>query len=220
MLGDFVAGEGPLPDEVVEDSLRSETLAIALRSLPDRHRTVVMLRYGLDDAEPKTLEEIGRRLGLTRERVRQIEVEALKRLGDAPRDGGRRLHELVRAGLALQVELQARRDSAQLAQRPCLELTDTLARDAEIGADLFERLRRLPIEAEATHDDVLHAWIQPLDGLCELDRACTVGAGAVRRLGLLVLDQVGDHALAVAYRGLERDGILDQVEQLTDPLRP
>ena len=86
VLGDFVAGEGPLPDEQVEDSLRSETLAIALRSLPDRHRAVVILRYGLDDAEPKTLEEIGRRLGLTRERVRQIEVEALKRLG--------KLHEM------------------------------------------------------------------------------------------------------------------------------
>jgi RNA polymerase primary sigma factor len=80
VLGDFVPGEGPLPDEQVEDSLRSQTLALALRSLPDRHRAVVILRYGLDDAEPKTLEEIGRRLGLTRERVRQIEVEALKRL--------------------------------------------------------------------------------------------------------------------------------------------
>jgi RNA polymerase primary sigma factor len=80
VLGDFVAGEGPLPDEQVEDSLRSQTLAGALRALPDRHRAVVILRYGLDDAEPKTLEEIGRRLGLTRERVRQIEVEALKRL--------------------------------------------------------------------------------------------------------------------------------------------
>jgi RNA polymerase primary sigma factor len=86
VLGDFVAGEGPLPDEQVEDSLRSETLAVALRSLPDRHRTVVILRYGLDDADPKTLEEIGRRLGLTRERVRQIEIEALKRLG--------KLHEM------------------------------------------------------------------------------------------------------------------------------
>jgi RNA polymerase primary sigma factor len=80
VLGDFVAGEGPLPDEQVEDSLRSQTLADALRSLPDRHRAVVILRYGLNDADPKTLEEIGRRLGLTRERVRQIEVEALKRL--------------------------------------------------------------------------------------------------------------------------------------------
>jgi RNA polymerase primary sigma factor len=80
VVGDFVAGDGPLPDEVVEDSLRSQTLAEALRALPDRHRAVVVLRYGLEDAEPKTLEEIGRRLGLTRERVRQIEVEALKRL--------------------------------------------------------------------------------------------------------------------------------------------
>jgi len=79
-LGDFVPGEGPLPDEVVEDSLRSQTLAEALRALPERHRVVVILRYGLEDAEPKTLEDIGRRLGLTRERVRQIEVEALKRL--------------------------------------------------------------------------------------------------------------------------------------------
>jgi RNA polymerase primary sigma factor len=79
-LGDFVAGNEPLPEDLVEDSLRSQTLADALRSLPERHRAVVVLRYGLDDADPKTLEEIGRRLGLTRERVRQIEVEALKRL--------------------------------------------------------------------------------------------------------------------------------------------
>jgi RNA polymerase primary sigma factor len=79
-LGDFVAGDQPLPDELVENSLRSQTLAIALRSLPERHRIVVILRYGLDDAEPRTLEDIGQRLGLTRERVRQIEVEALKRL--------------------------------------------------------------------------------------------------------------------------------------------
>jgi RNA polymerase primary sigma factor len=80
VLGDFVPSEGALPDELVEDSLRSQTLAEALRALPERHRLVVILRYGLDDADPKTLEEIGRRLGLTRERVRQIEVEALKRL--------------------------------------------------------------------------------------------------------------------------------------------
>jgi RNA polymerase primary sigma factor len=79
-LGDFVAGDDPLPEDLVEDSLRSQTLAAALASLPERHRTVVFLRYGLDDAEPRTLEDIGRRLGLTRERVRQIEVEALKRL--------------------------------------------------------------------------------------------------------------------------------------------
>ena len=79
-LGDFVAGDEPLPDELVEESLRSEALAQALASLGERERTVLVLRYGLTDAEPKTLEEIGRRLGLTRERVRQIEVEALRRL--------------------------------------------------------------------------------------------------------------------------------------------
>jgi RNA polymerase primary sigma factor len=80
VLGDFVAGEGMLPEEEVELSLRSQALAAALRALGEREREVLVLRYGLADYEPKTLEEIGRRLGLTRERVRQIEVEALRRL--------------------------------------------------------------------------------------------------------------------------------------------
>jgi len=80
VLGDFVAGEGPLPEEEVETSLRSQALRAALEALSERERQVVILRYGLTDAEPKTLEEIGRRLGLTRERVRQIEMDSLKRL--------------------------------------------------------------------------------------------------------------------------------------------
>jgi RNA polymerase primary sigma factor len=80
VLGDFVAGEGLLPEEQVELSLRSQALAAALQALGEREREVLVLRYGLADFEPKTLEEIGRRLGLTRERVRQIEVEALRRL--------------------------------------------------------------------------------------------------------------------------------------------
>ena len=80
VLGDFVAGDGLLPEEQVELSLRSQALAAALQALGDREREVLVLRYGLADYEPKTLEEIGRRLGLTRERVRQIEVEALRRL--------------------------------------------------------------------------------------------------------------------------------------------
>src|SRR4051812_12035172 len=80
VFGDFVAGEGPLPDEQVEVSLRCQALAEALAALSERERKVLILRYGLDDSDPKTLEEIGRRLGLTRERVRQIETEALKRL--------------------------------------------------------------------------------------------------------------------------------------------
>ncbi len=80
VLGDFVAGDGMLPDEQVELSLRSQALAAALQVLGEREREVLVLRYGLADFEPRTLEEIGRRLGLTRERVRQIEVEALRRL--------------------------------------------------------------------------------------------------------------------------------------------
>ncbi len=80
VFGDFVAGDGPLPDEQVEVTLRSEALKQALTALPWRERQVIILRYGLVDSEPKTLEEIGRRLGLTRERVRQVEVESLRRL--------------------------------------------------------------------------------------------------------------------------------------------
>src|SRR5437868_5125300 len=80
VFGDFVAGDDPLPEESVELSLRRQALTVALQSLPDRERQVVVLRYGLVDEEPKTLEEIGRRLGLTRERVRQIELESLRRL--------------------------------------------------------------------------------------------------------------------------------------------
>jgi len=80
VFGDFVAGDGPLPDEQVEVTLRSEALKQALAALPWRERQVLVLRYGLADSEPKTLEEIGRRLGLTRERVRQVEVESLRRL--------------------------------------------------------------------------------------------------------------------------------------------
>ncbi len=82
VLGDFVAGDGPLPEEQVELSLRSQALQQALAALSERERQVLSLRYGLADYEPKTLEEIGRRLGLTRERVRQIEVEALRRLSN------------------------------------------------------------------------------------------------------------------------------------------
>jgi RNA polymerase primary sigma factor len=80
VFGDFVAGDGLLPEEEVELSLRNQALQEALMALSDRERQVLVLRYGLCDEDPKTLEEIGRHLGLTRERVRQIEVETLRRL--------------------------------------------------------------------------------------------------------------------------------------------
>jgi RNA polymerase primary sigma factor len=80
VFGDLVAGDDPLPDEVTERRLQKEALDRALEALPDRDRQVLELRYGLRGDEPHTLEHIGRRLGLTRERVRQIEVESLARL--------------------------------------------------------------------------------------------------------------------------------------------
>jgi len=79
-LGDFVAGDEPLPEDEVDVQLRRQVLLDALLSLPDREREVVTLRYGIDGKEPRTLEEIGLRLGLTRERVRQIELDSLRRL--------------------------------------------------------------------------------------------------------------------------------------------
>ena len=83
VLGDFVAGDEPLPEETVETQLRRQALLRALGGLPEREREVVTLRYGIDGNEPRTLEEIGRRLGLTRERVRQIELDSLRRLAVA-----------------------------------------------------------------------------------------------------------------------------------------
>ncbi|MBA3364934.1 MAG: sigma-70 family RNA polymerase sigma factor [Actinobacteria bacterium] len=80
VFGDFVAGEEPLPEDEVAITLRSEVLADALQDLTERERRVLILRYGLGSEEPVTLEEIGRQLGLTRERVRQIESETLNRL--------------------------------------------------------------------------------------------------------------------------------------------
>jgi RNA polymerase primary sigma factor len=80
VFGDLVAGEDPLPDEVTERRLQKEALDRALEALPERDRRVLELRYGLRGEEPHTLEHIGRRLGITRERVRQIEIESLGRL--------------------------------------------------------------------------------------------------------------------------------------------
>ena len=83
VLGDFVAGDGPLPEDLVETTLRTAALRAALSSLAEREQQVLTLRYGLGGVEPQTLEQIGRTLGLTRERVRQIELETLRRLAVA-----------------------------------------------------------------------------------------------------------------------------------------
>jgi RNA polymerase primary sigma factor len=80
-LGDLVAGAEAPPEEELEISLRQEALRRAVAELPDRERDVLKMRFGLNgDPDPQSLEAIGKTLGLTRERVRQIESEGLKRL--------------------------------------------------------------------------------------------------------------------------------------------
>src|SRR5438270_12792632 len=80
-LGDLIATDAPALEEEVQVSLAEETLRRAVDALPERERNILKLRYGMNgDPDPKSLEEIGRTLGLTRERVRQIEAQALERL--------------------------------------------------------------------------------------------------------------------------------------------
>ena len=80
-FGDLLPSEGPAPEDEVHVSLRTEALHLALHELPERERKVVELRYGIAGSEPTPLREIGRQLGITPERVRQIESRALGRLG-------------------------------------------------------------------------------------------------------------------------------------------
>jgi RNA polymerase primary sigma factor len=80
LLGEMIAGGGPLPEERVDSRFRHEALREALALLGEREHTVIALRFGLYDTEPKTLGEIGDRLGFSRERARQLETNALKQL--------------------------------------------------------------------------------------------------------------------------------------------
>ncbi len=72
-------------DEMLENDVMSKVKSM-LHDLDERESSVLKMRFGLEDTEPHTLKEIGELLGLTRERVRQIETEALKKLGDGLRD--------------------------------------------------------------------------------------------------------------------------------------
>jgi len=81
MLGDFIEDdEAPPPDDTATYNLLKEHLGIVLDSLPPREVRILQLRYGLLDGQAYTLEEVGRKMGVTRERVRQIEAQALSRL--------------------------------------------------------------------------------------------------------------------------------------------
>jgi len=88
-LGDFVPDDqAESPFDRTSLSLRREDVELALSALPERERRVIELRYGLDGRQPFTLEEVGRAFGVTRERIRQIENNTLRKLETLPEAQG------------------------------------------------------------------------------------------------------------------------------------
>jgi RNA polymerase primary sigma factor len=82
-IGELLADENQdTPIEVAAQHMLQQELSEVLNELPERERTVLMMRYGLLDGQRRTLEEVGVAFGITRERTRQIESEALRRLRD------------------------------------------------------------------------------------------------------------------------------------------
>jgi RNA polymerase primary sigma factor len=84
-LGDLVEDElAESPPDATAVSLRREHIDHALAALPERERQVIELSFGLHGGQPRTLDELGRTLGVTRERIRQIENAALRKLASLP----------------------------------------------------------------------------------------------------------------------------------------
>jgi RNA polymerase primary sigma factor len=80
-MGDMIADEtAPKAEELVEETLRKEMLLTGLEHLSERKRRILELRFGLDGSDPQNYDVIGRAVGLTRERVRQLEADALNQL--------------------------------------------------------------------------------------------------------------------------------------------
>ena len=85
-LGDFLEDEkSKAPQDFAEAGMLREQLAAVLNTLTPREEMVIRLRYGLDDAHPRTLEDVGKEFGVTRERIRQIEAKALRKLRNPAR---------------------------------------------------------------------------------------------------------------------------------------
>ena len=80
-LGDFIPDDdAPIPAEAASQTLLKEQLADVLKALTPREEKVLRLRFGLEDGRPRTLEEVGKEFNVTRERIRQIEAKALRKL--------------------------------------------------------------------------------------------------------------------------------------------
>lgn len=82
-IGEMIAdSEEQTPVEIATQHLLFQDVHAVLLELPERERRVLQLRYGLEDGKLRTLEQVGAEFGITRERTRQIEAEAIRRLRD------------------------------------------------------------------------------------------------------------------------------------------
>ena len=127
-FGHFITDElAPQPEEVAEDILRKEALVKILGTLSERERRVLELRYGLNGEQPRTLDEVGRTFQVTRERIRQIENQTLKKL--------RALRRLARSSASRsRSRLDSAASVAELKQGWMEELSELL-RIPSISAD-------------------------------------------------------------------------------------
>jgi RNA polymerase primary sigma factor len=81
LLSDLIEDKDAVtPDDQTVSNVVKEQVQAALKALSDREAEIIRLRFGINDNEPQTLEEVGKKFGITRERVRQIEAAALKKL--------------------------------------------------------------------------------------------------------------------------------------------
>ena len=94
LLGDFVPDDTPSPEDVALEEDKKECINDALSILTEREKEVISMRFGLNGDAPKTLEAIGSTFGVTRERIRQIENSALRKLKNPKRGTYRKLKEL------------------------------------------------------------------------------------------------------------------------------
>ena len=93
-LGDFIEDDkAAAPQDMAAFALLKEQLIEILDTLTPREEMVIRLRYGIDDGHPRTLEEVGKEFGVTRERIRQIEAKALRKLRHPSRS--KKLREYV-----------------------------------------------------------------------------------------------------------------------------
>ena len=153
--------------------LRSTELARALAQLKPRLQRVLVLRFGLDGSSGRTLEQVGVELGITRERVRQLETRALARAARTSRPRSSSICAERKPGLEASAVFPASRlalhglhlvRDREAAERVELDLADALPGQAEPTADLLERPRLVAVDAVAQGHDLALALGEPAEG--------------------------------------------------------